>query len=80
MLPQYLLDLERAELVPAALENVDARTPEDAQVTVRVAGDGVAGLEPAHSLAQSEGLSRCVGSLVVPGEHARPGDPQLAGV
>ena len=35
VLAQGLFDLERAELVAAALEDVDARAPEDAQVAVR---------------------------------------------
>ena len=80
VLAKRLFDLERAELVAAALQDIDARAPEDAQVAVRLARDGVAGLEPALARVVDERLARRLGPVAVAREDAGAADPELAGV
>ena len=77
VLAQGLLDLERAELVAAALQDVDARAPEDAgssRASSRATVSPVLN-QPSHVNA----LGVASSSPEVVAEDARPANPELAG-
>ena len=77
VLAQHLLDLQRGELVSAALQDVDARSPEDAHVALGVTRDSVPSPEPAGAALDHERLARRLGLAVIPGEERGAGHPEL---